>query len=94
MSYLQFEKFFINNYSSKVKVMAREFLVMKEQSCEERIVSIHIMNELRKEAAFKSGIYANQTVENRIMLNSIFKVLLTLEVSDGISLCWSILSLI
>lgn len=93
-SYIQFEKFVIKNCSDKIKQLTIDYLKAKNGHCDSLDAEYYVMEKLKKDPKIQSSPYKWQALENRKMLNVIFKVYLSLQASDGFSLCWGELSLV
>lgn len=91
--YIEFDRFLIDNYTNKINELTELKLKEMNGSCDANIMGLYVMDELRKEAALKSGKYSFYASQNKVMLKSIFKVHCSLTEEDSFRLCWGILSL-
>lgn len=91
--YQEFKMFFVANYTDKVKLLTKKYLQEHNGQCGVRNAQYFVMKEIRKEAALQSGEYKYIAIENKIMLNAIFAVYLSLKKDDDFSLCWGELTL-
>lgn len=92
-SYKDFEKFFIENYSDKVKELTVQYLNRNNNSCNVNLAQYHVMEKIREDSGLKNSCYKYEVTSNKKMLNAIFKVYLLLQKDDLFSLCWGELSL-
>lgn len=92
-NYKEFKEFFLENYTSTVVNLTKEYLAQHSGSCDSNDAEYFVMNELRKEAALNSGKYKFQAIENKKMLSVIFSVYLSLKEDSPFSLCWGELTL-
>jgi len=91
--YHDFKKFFISNYTVQVKALTKKYLQDHSGQCDVREAQYFVMKEIRNEAALQSGEHKFVAMENKIMLNVIFSVYLSLKKDDDFSLCWGELTL-
>ncbi len=92
-SYTDFQKFFIDNYSDKVKELTVQYLEINNNSCDVNLAQYYVMEKIREEPRLKDSYYKYEVTSNKKMLNAIFKVYLLLQKEDLFSLCWGELSL-
>lgn len=92
-SYKDFEIFFIENYSDKVKELTVEYLKKNNNSCDANLALYYVMDKIREDSDLKDGSYKFEFIENKKMLNTIFKVYLSLQEDDLFYLCWGELHL-
>lgn len=92
-TYVEFQKFFIENYSAKTKELTVEFLKNNENKCNANVAEYYVMEKIRDEAALKTGKYKFEALENKKVLSAIFRVYLSLKNDDPFSLCWGELTL-
>lgn len=92
-SYKDFEKFFIENYSDKVKELTIEYLKKNNNSCDVNLALYYVMYKIREDSDLKDGSYKFEVIENKKMVNTIFKVYLSLQEDDLFYLCWGELHL-
>ncbi len=91
--YVEFMEFFRDNYSEKVKELTVEYLCEHGGTCGAREAEQHVMSKLRQEAALNTGKHKFVAVQNKAMLNAIFRVYLSLKADDEFNLCWGELTL-
>ena len=91
--YIEFDKFILDNYTMKIKELTIERLKNLQGTCDVNSMQRYIMEELRKEAALKSGKHKNIACDNKAVLKAIFEVYLKLNKNDVFSLCWGTLTL-
>lgn len=92
-SYKDFEKFFIENYSDKVKELTVQYLKKSNHSCDVNSAQYYVMEKMREDSRLRDGNYKFEVIENKKMLNVIFKVYLLLQEDDLFCLCWGELTL-
>ena len=92
-SYKDFEKFFIENYSDKVKELTVEYLKKNNNSCDANLAQYYVMEKIREDTRLKDGSYKLEVIENKKILNIIYKVYLLLQQDDLFYLCWGELNL-
>lgn len=92
-SYKDFEKFFIENYSDKVKELTVQYLKKNNNSCDASLVQYYVMEKIREDPKLKYGSYKFEVIENKKMLNTIYKIYLLLQKDDLFYLCWGELTL-
>ena len=92
-SYKDFEKFFIENYSDKVKELTIEYLKKNNNSCNVNLALYYVMDKIREDSDLKDGSYKCEVIENKKMVNTIFEVYLSLQEDDLFNLCWGELHL-
>lgn len=92
-SYKDFEKFFIENYSDKVKELTIEYLKKNNNSCDVNLALYYVMDKIREDTELKDSSYEFEVIENKKMLNTIYKVYLLLQKDDLFYLCWGELTL-
>ena len=92
-SYTDFQKFFIENYSDKVKELTVQYLKMNNNSCDASLAQYYVMEKIRENSGLKDSLYKYEVIENKKMLNTIYKVYLLLQEDDLFSLCWGELTL-
>lgn len=92
-SYKDFEKFFIENYSDKVKELTIEYLKKNNNACDVNLALYYVMNKIREDTELKDSSYEYEVIEDKKMLNTIFKVYLSLQEDDLFYLCWGELHL-
>lgn len=92
-SYKDFEKFFIENYSDKVKELTIEYLKKNNNSRDVNLALYYVMDKIREDTELKDSSYEFEVIENKKMLNTIFKVYLLLQQDDLFYLCWGELNL-
>lgn len=92
-SYKEFEKFFIENYSDKVKELTIEYLENNDNSCDVNLALYYVMDKIREAPDLKDGSYKFEVIQNKKMVNIIFKVYLSLQEDDLFYLCWGELHL-
>lgn len=91
--YKDFEKFFIENYSDKVKELTVQFLKKNNNSCDANLAQYYVMEKIREDSRLKDGSYKFEFIENKKILNIIYKVYLLLQKDDLFYLCWGELTL-
>lgn len=91
--YKEFDQFIIDNYTVMIKQLTENHLKELNGSYDVNNMQHYVANELRKEAALKSGKYKYLALENKAIFKPIFKVYLCLTEDDSFSLCWGVLSL-
>lgn len=91
--YIEFADFFRSNYSDKVKQMTVEYLKKHDGTCDVNDANQYVMARLRQDTELSTGKYKYVAIENKAMLNSIFKVYLSLNNDDSFKLCWGELTL-
>lgn len=92
-SYKDFEKFFIENYSDKVKELTVEYLKKNKNSCDVNLALYYVMDKIRDDPDLKDGNYKFEVIQNKKMVNIIFKVYLSLQEDDLFYLGWGELHL-
>lgn len=92
-SYKDFEKFFIENYSDKVKELTVQYLKKNNNSCDANLAQYYVMEKIREDSGLKDSSYKYEVIENKKMLNTIYKVYLLLKKDDLFYLCWGELTL-
>lgn len=92
-SYKDFEKFFIENYSDKVKQLTIEYLKKNNNSCDVNLALYYVMDKIRDDPDLKDGNYKFEVIQNKKMVNIIFKVYLSLQEDDLFYLGWGELHL-
>ena len=92
-SYKDFEKFLIENYSDKVKELTIEYLKKNKNSCDVNLALYYVMDKIRDDSDLKDGNYKFEVIQNKKMVNIIFKVYLSLQEDDLFYLCWGELHL-
>lgn len=92
-SYKDFEKFFIENYSDKVKELTIEYLKKNNNACDVNLALYYVTDKIRENTELKDSSYEFEVIENKKMLNTIFKVYLSLQEDDLFYLCWGELHL-
>lgn len=92
-SYKDFEKFFIENYSDKVKELTIEYLKKNNNSCDVNLALYYVMDKIRDDPDLKDGNYKFEVIQNKKMVNIIFKVYLSLQEDDLFYLGWGELHL-
>lgn len=92
-SYKDFEKFFIENYSDKIKELTVEYLKKNNDSCDANLAQYYVMDKIREDSGIKDGNFKFEFIENKKMLNIIYKVYLLLKKDDLFYLSWGELNL-
>lgn len=92
-SYKDFEKFFIENYSDKVKELTVQYLKKNNNSCNVNLAQYHVMEKIREDSGLKNSIYKYEVIDNKKMLNIISRIYLLLKDDDIFYLCWGELAL-
>lgn len=92
-SYKNFEKFFIKNYSDEVKELTVEYLKKNNNSCDANLAQYYVMNKIREDSRLKDSSYNLEIIENKKILNTIYKVFLLLQKDELFYLCWGELTL-
>lgn len=92
-SYKDFEKIFIENYSDKVKELTVEYLKKNKNSCDVNLALYYVMDKIRDDPDLKDGNYKFEVIQNKKMVNIIFKVYLSLQEDDLFYLGWGELHL-
>ena len=92
-SYKDFEKFFIENYSDKVKELTVQYLKRNNNSCNVNLAQYHVMEKIREDSGLKNSIYKYEVIDNKKMLNIISRIYLLLKDDDIFYLCWGELAL-
>ena len=94
--YGEFLSFFNENYTIRVKELTLEYLNNHGGACDSDDAMHSVMEVLRKEAPLESGkyqTYGSSLINNKGMLNAIFKVYLTLSEEDDFALTWGQLNI-
>ena len=91
--YIEFKDFFLANYTVRVKELTVDYLKTHNGQCDAKDAEYYVMEEIRKEAALRSGTHKFAAMENKMMLSVIFTVYLSLKKEDDFSLCWGELTL-
>lgn len=91
--YKELDQFVLDNYTTKIKQLTENHLKELNGSCDVDIMQHYVVEELRKESAFKSGKYNHIAMQNKAIFKPIFKVYLCLTEEDNFSLCWNVLTL-
>ena len=61
-SYKDFEKFFIENYSDKVKELTVEYLKKNNNSCDANLAQYYVMEKIREDTRLKNGSYKFEVI--------------------------------
>ena len=62
--YKKFDQFVLDNYTTKIKQLTENHLKELNGSCDVDIMQHYVVEELRKEPAFKSGKYNHIAMQN------------------------------
>lgn len=92
-SYKDFENFFIKNYSDKVKELTVQYLKKNNNSCDANLAQYYVMEKIREDSGLKDSSYKYEVMENKKILNTIYKVYLLLQKDDLFYLFWGELTL-
>lgn len=73
--------------------MTIEYLKKNNNSCNVNLALYYVMDKIREDSDLKDGSYKFEVIENKKMVNTIFKVYLSLQEDDLFYLCWGELHL-
>ena len=73
--------------------MTIEYLENNDNSCDVNLALYYVMDKIREAPDLKDGSYKFEVIQNKKMVNIIFKVYLSLQEDDLFYLCWGELHL-
>ncbi len=69
------------------------YLKKNNNSCDVNLALYYVMDKIREDIELKNSSYEFEVIENKKMLNTIFKIYLSLQENDLFYLCWGELHL-
>ena len=73
--------------------MTVEYLKKNNDSCDANLAQYYVMDKIREDSGIKDGNFKFEVIENKKMLNTIYKVYLLLKKDDLFYLSWGELNL-